>query len=136
VKAGLEESKAALLVIIGALQDGRKVVLATEAGQRESKESWARVLRDLFARGLKPWKVTVADGHLGIWSALGELCPEENQIRATTKMRRTTRIRRSRMSERTSRSSAGPRLDAEFQEIAQRPPRTDGLALQDRFATG
>ena len=60
----------------------------------------------------------------------------ENQIRATTKMRRTTGIRRSRMSERTSRSSAGPRLDAEFQEIAQRPPRTDGLALQDRFVTG
>ncbi len=65
VKAGLEDSKAALLVIIGALKDGRKVVLAIEAGQRESKESWARVLRDLFARGLRPWKVTVADGHLG-----------------------------------------------------------------------
>ena len=81
VKAGLEESKAALLVIIGALQDGRKVVLAIEAGQRESKESWARVLRDLFARGLKPWKVTVADGHLGIWSALGELCPEGQEQR-------------------------------------------------------
>jgi len=43
--------------------------------QRGSKESWARVLRDLFARGLKPWKVTVADGHLGIWSELSDLCP-------------------------------------------------------------
>jgi putative transposase len=81
VKAGLEDSKAALLVIIGALKDGRKVVLAIEAGQRESKESWARVLRELFARGLKPWKVTVADGHLGIWSALGELCPEGEEQR-------------------------------------------------------
>ncbi len=67
MKAGLEDSKAALLVIIGALKDGRKVVLALAAGQRESKESWERVLRDLFARGLKPWKVTVADGYLGIW---------------------------------------------------------------------
>ena len=81
VKAGLEHSKAALLVIIGALKDGRKVVLAIEAGQRESKESWARVMRDLFARGLKPWKVTVADGHLGIWSALGELCPDGQEQR-------------------------------------------------------
>jgi len=81
VKAGLEDSKAALLVIIGALKDGGKVLLAIEAGQRESKESWARVLRDLFARGLKPWKVTVADGHLGIWSALGELCPEGEEQR-------------------------------------------------------
>ena len=81
VKAGLEDSKAALLVIIGALTDGHKVLLAIEAGQRESKESWARVLRDLFARGLKPWKVTVADGHLGIWSALGELCPAGEEQR-------------------------------------------------------
>jgi putative transposase len=81
VKAGLEDRKAALLVVIGALSDGHKVLLAIEAGQRESKESWARVLRDLFARGLKPWKVTVADGHLGIWSALGELCPAGQEQR-------------------------------------------------------
>src|SRR6266851_2389969 len=65
-----------LLVIVGALRDGRKVVLAIESGQRESKESWARVLRDLFARGLRPWQATVADGHLGIWSALGEVFPD------------------------------------------------------------
>src|SRR6202022_789910 len=76
VKAGLEDTKAALLVIVGALRDGRKVVLAIESGQREWKESWARVLRDLFARGLRPWQATVADGHLGIWSALGEVFPD------------------------------------------------------------
>jgi putative transposase len=40
VKAGLEDTQAALLVLIGALTDGRKVVLAVESGQRESKESW------------------------------------------------------------------------------------------------
>jgi len=81
VKAGLEDSQAALLVIVGALRDGRKVVLAIESGQRESKESWARMLRDLFARGLPPWRATVADGHLGIWSALGEILPEGAQLR-------------------------------------------------------
>ena len=31
------------------------IVLAIEAAQRESKESWARVLRDLCARGLNRW---------------------------------------------------------------------------------
>lgn len=51
VKAGLDDSKAALLVMIGGLTDGRKVVLAVESGQRESKESWATVLRDLRDRG-------------------------------------------------------------------------------------
>ncbi len=81
VKAGLQDSKAALLVIVGALRDGRKVVLAIESGQRESKESWARVLRDLFARGLRPWQATVADGHLGIWSALGEVFPDRAEQR-------------------------------------------------------
>ena len=75
VKAGLEDSKAALLVLIGALTDGRKVVLAVESGQRESKESWGAVLRDLRARGLQPWRCTIADGHLGIWAALAEQQP-------------------------------------------------------------
>ena len=51
--------------MVGALRDGRKVVLAIESGQRESKGSWAPVVRDLRARVLKPWKVTVADPHLG-----------------------------------------------------------------------
>ena len=40
MKTGLEDSQAALLVMIGALTDGRKVVLAVESGQREPKESW------------------------------------------------------------------------------------------------
>lgn len=75
VKAGLEDQKAALLVVVGALTDGRKVVLAVESGQRESKESWSAVLRDLRARGLKPWRCTMADGHLGIWAALAEQQP-------------------------------------------------------------
>ena len=75
VKAGLEAGKAALLVLIGALTDGRKVVLAVESGQRESKESWGAVLRDLRIRGLQPWRCTIADGHLGIWAALAEQQP-------------------------------------------------------------
>lgn len=77
VKAGLEDTKAALLIVIGALRDGRKVVLALESGHRESTESWARVLRDLRARGLQPWKATVADGHLGLWGALRTVAHEE-----------------------------------------------------------
>jgi len=81
VKAGLEQSKAALLVLLGALADGRKVVLAVESGQRESTESWAAILRDLKARGLGVPKLTVADGHLGIWSALAQVWPESGEQR-------------------------------------------------------
>lgn len=81
VKAGLEETKAALLVVIGALTDGRKIVLAVESGQRESKESWGAVLRGLRERGLKPWRCTSADGHLGIWAALAEQQPDAAEQR-------------------------------------------------------
>jgi transposase-like protein len=75
VKAGLEKDKAAMLVVLAALRDGQKVVLAVESGYRESTESWAALLRDLKARGLRPPRVIVGDGHLGIWSALAAVFP-------------------------------------------------------------
>ena len=81
VKAGLGDGKAALLVLIGALADGRKVILAVESGQRESTESWAAVLRDLKGRGLGAPKLTIADGHLGIWAALAQVWPESAEQR-------------------------------------------------------
>jgi transposase-like protein len=81
VKAGLEKEKAALLVLIGATSNGEKVILAVESGQRESTESWSAVLRDLKARGLRSPKLTIADGHLGIWSALKNVYPESAEQR-------------------------------------------------------
>ncbi len=81
VKAGLEKDKAALLVMIGGLTDGRKVLLACESGYRESKESWSTLLRNLKMRGLSLGRLTIADGHLGIWSALGELHAEGKEQR-------------------------------------------------------
>jgi len=81
VKAGLEDGKAALLVVIGALANGQKVLLAAESGQRESIQSWSRVLRDLTARGLRAPRLLVADGHLGIWGAQREFWPETKEQR-------------------------------------------------------
>jgi transposase-like protein len=75
VKAGLEKDKAAMLVLIAALRDGRKVVLAVESGYRESTESWAALLRDLKARGLRAPRLLIADGHLGIWGAVATVFP-------------------------------------------------------------
>jgi transposase-like protein len=60
VRAGLEQEKAALLVIIGAMRDGRKEVLAGVPGYRESTDSWCGVLRDLRDRGLSAPKLVVA----------------------------------------------------------------------------
>jgi transposase-like protein len=80
VKAGIADRKAALLVIVGATSSGEKVLLGCQAGERESKESWLSVLRDLKARGLRFARLTVADGNLGIWAALGEIhCAGDEQ---------------------------------------------------------
>jgi putative transposase len=76
VKAGLEKDKAAMLVILAGLRDGRKIILAVESGYRESTESWAALLRDLKTRGLRPPRLVVGDGHLGIWSALAAVFPQ------------------------------------------------------------
>lgn len=81
VKAGLEKDKAALLIIIGALRSGEKKLFVCESGYRESKESWLSVLRNLTSRGLKLGRLMIADGHLGIWSALGEIHPEGKEQR-------------------------------------------------------
>ena len=81
VKAGIAKERAALLVIVAGLSDGRKVLLACESGQRESKEAWGRILRDLRNRGLKPAQLTIADGHLGIWAALAEQNPDGREQR-------------------------------------------------------
>jgi putative transposase len=81
VKAGLEKEKAALLVIIGALSDGRKVVLALEPGYRESTESWASVLRDLKQRGMNCPQSATGDGNLGFWGALASVYPDAMEQR-------------------------------------------------------
>lgn len=81
VKAGLEKEKAALLVAIGALSDGRKVILSVVPGHRESTESWSEGLRDLRGRGMGSPKLVIGDGHLGIWGALRNVYPEAAEQR-------------------------------------------------------
>lgn len=75
VKCGFDDHTKALLVIVGALSNGDKVLLACESGERESKSAWGTILRNLKARGLTLPACLVADGHLGIWGALGEQHP-------------------------------------------------------------
>lgn len=76
VKAGLEDTKAALLGMRGALTDGRKVVLAVERGQREAKEWRGMLWRNLSTRGRQAWRCTSAAGALGLGAAVGEHYPE------------------------------------------------------------
>lgn len=81
VKAGLEKDKAAVLVAVAALRDGRKVILAVEPGHRESTEAWSAFLRDLKARGMNAPRLVIGDGHLGIWGAVANVFPDAQEQR-------------------------------------------------------
>lgn len=81
VKAGLERERAALLVAVAGLVDGRKEVVAVVPGYRESVASWSEVLRDLRDRGMNAPRLVIGDGHLGIWGALRNVWPEAEEQR-------------------------------------------------------
>ena len=68
-----DDKRMCILVIIGARRDGVKEIVAVVDGFRESKDSWASVLRDLKRRGLKQGpKLATGDGALGLWAAMAE----------------------------------------------------------------
>jgi transposase-like protein len=125
VKAGLEDSKAALLVLIGADARGQKMVLAVVSGQRESTESWAAMLRDLKRRGLRAPKLTIADGHLGIWSALATIYPESAEQRCWNHKLRNVldTVPRKHQAE----------VKAALQAIANADTAREATALRDTF---
>ena len=78
---GRPEEKAALLVVIGGLSDGNKVVLAVWPGHRASTESWSGALRDLKCRGMNCPRLVIGEGHLGIWGALSNVYPDASEQR-------------------------------------------------------
>lgn len=81
VKAGLEKEKAALMVAVAGLSDGRKELVALVAGHRESERAWSAVLRDLRDRGMNAPRLVIGDGHLGIWAGLRNVFPEAEEQR-------------------------------------------------------
>jgi putative transposase len=78
----LDTERPCLLVLMGALEDGTKELVAVWDGIRESKASWLEVLRELKARGLvEAPKLAVGDGALGFWAALEEEYSEVREQR-------------------------------------------------------
>ncbi len=72
----LEEARPCLLVVVGALADGTKELVALQDGERESKQSWSELMGHLKTRGLRQApKLAIGDGALGFWPALEEQWP-------------------------------------------------------------
>src|SRR5262245_54509490 len=77
VQARLEDAAQCLLVIIGAMPEGRKELVGLIDGVRESAQSWKELLLDLKRRGLAIGpELAVADGALGFWQAIEEVWPK------------------------------------------------------------
>ena len=67
---------------MGALEDGRKQLLAVHDGFRENELSWQELLEDLKRQGLDlPLKLAVGDGALGFWTALRKVFPATREQR-------------------------------------------------------
>jgi putative transposase len=77
----LEEERLCCLVIVGVRLDGTKELVALADGYRESKDSWAALLRDLRHRGMRAPVLAVGDGALGFWGALRDVFPETKDQR-------------------------------------------------------
>jgi transposase-like protein len=80
-KVRLEEERLCCLVILGVRPDGTKELVAVQDGYRESKDSWAALLRDLRHRGMRAPVLGVGDGALGFWAALRDVFPETKEQR-------------------------------------------------------
>lgn len=125
VKAGLEKDKAALLVVIGALSDGTKEVLAVVPGYRESTESWGAVFRDLKARGIQAPKLILADGLAGIWAAAREVWPESKEQRCWNHKMRNVLDRLPKREQVTGRDL--------LRKIVSAPSRQKAVAAREAF---
>lgn len=75
LKAGLESEKAAILVLVGVNDHGRKELIAVMEGYRESQASWKEIWRGVKERGMTAPLLVIGDGIAGLWKALSEVYP-------------------------------------------------------------
>lgn len=75
LQVSMSDSNLCTLVMIGALPNGKKELIAVEGGYRESEESWSSVLRGLKARGFLAPNLFIGDGALGFWKAAKDSFP-------------------------------------------------------------
>lgn len=75
LKAGLESEKAAILVLVGVNDHGRKELISVMEGYRESQESWKEIWRGVKERGMVAPLLVIGDGIAGLWKAVSEVYP-------------------------------------------------------------
>jgi putative transposase len=128
LKAGAEQDKTAVLVVLGVDDQGRKELLAMERGYRESAESWREVLRSLKARGLADAPLlAISDGALGLWAALDEVFP-------TMRHQRCWNHRRLNLLDKVPKR-LHKEVRAKLTAVAEAPTRQECERLRDEVCT-
>jgi putative transposase len=78
----LSDDRPCVLVLMGALADGTKELIAMVDGERESEQSWKQLLVDAKSRGLvEAPKLATGDGALGFWKAIKQVYPSTRHQR-------------------------------------------------------
>jgi transposase-like protein len=78
----LTDDRPCVLVLMGALADGTKELIAMVDGERESEQSWLALLTDAKGRGLvEAPKLATGDGALGFWKAIRQVYPSARHQR-------------------------------------------------------
>lgn len=122
----LSNDRPCVLVLIGALEDGTKELVAVHDGQRESSLSWKEVLQDLKRRGVETApKLAIGDGALGFWKALEEEFPEARHQRCW--VHKTANIL-DKMAK-----SVHPSAKKLIHEMYMAPTKAEGLKAFDSF---
>jgi Transposase, Mutator family len=81
LQARMEAAAECMLVLIGAIPEGKKELVGFQTGVRESAQSWRELLIDIKQRGLEiAPDLAVGDGALGFWKAIEEVSPHPRQI--------------------------------------------------------
>lgn len=125
-KVRLTPERPCVLVIMGATAEGTKELVAVCDGERESKESWLEVLRDIKRRGLKTApQLAVGDGALGFWAAVREQFPGTREQRCW--VHKTANIL-DKMAK-----SVQPGAKKLIHEMYQAPTRADAKDAFDEF---
>ncbi|MFI5384988.1 MAG: IS256 family transposase [Fimbriimonadales bacterium] len=83
VRLACEVLRISVLVAMGVLADGQKVLLSLHGMGGESKEAWREVLEDLLERGLGCPELCMIDGSKGLRAALGDVWPQALVQRCT-----------------------------------------------------
>jgi transposase-like protein len=78
----LTDDRPCVLVLMGALEDGTKELIAMIDGERESAQSWLELLVDVKSRGMtEAPMLATGDGALGFWKAIRQVYPSTRHQR-------------------------------------------------------